>query len=116
MGGVLDRTYKCLLIKSAEIVDDQFVTDSASVDRIEGPFSISLTYENLVGTLTSVLEVSVDGKNYSEVPNTENEYTDVTGTHIYDISSTGVSHIRVKFIGSGSLQLNNAILVGSRRH
>ena len=116
MGGVLDRIRKVPLIKSSEIVTDGFVTREADVDFLEGSFSIQFSYEGLSGTLTSIIEVSVDGINFAEVADTDQVFTDASGSHIYDLSSTGVTLIRVKFTGGGSMILNDAILVGSRRH
>lgn len=116
MGNTLDRIRKLPLIKSSEIVSDGFVTREADVDFLEGPFSIQYTYNGLSGTLTSTLEVSVDGVVFAEVPNTDQVLSDASGSHIYEISSTGVTLIRVKFSGGGTMILDDALLSGSRRH
>lgn len=117
MGFVLDRIRKLALIKSGEIVSDGFVTRETSADLLEGSFGIQYTYESLSGgDLTSTIEVSIDGVNFAEVPETNQLLTDPSGSHIYDISSTGVSLIRVRFTGTGSMILTDALMVGSRRH
>lgn len=117
MGFVLDRIRKIALIKSGEIVSDGFITREIKVDFLEGSFGIQYTYEALSGgDLTSTIEVSIDGINFAEVPETNQLLTDPSGSHIYDISSTGVSLVRVRFSGTGSMLLTDAVMVGSRRH
>lgn len=116
MGFVLDRIFKQPLIKSAEIIADGYFTYFGDVDRLEGSFSIQISYENLSGTLSSILEVSLDGLTWVPIDYSQVDFTDPSGTHIYDISSTGINKIRVAFSGGGSMQLNTAILNGSRRH
>lgn len=116
MGNVLDRIEKYLLIRSAEIADNTFKSDEGNIDRMEGPFSIQMNYENLSGGITVLLEVSVDGITFVPLEQSEMDLVDPSGTHIFDVSSTGISKLRVAFTGGGSLQVNTMILVGSRRH
>ena len=63
------------------------------------------------------LEASVDGENFSEITDSDQNITDSTGTHIYDIAGSGVIYIRVKIeVNTGSIDIDKLIYSGKRRH
>lgn len=116
MGQPLDNIVKKLLILTNEIISDGWCSSPGDIGRIEDDFSIQFSYEGLAGSLTATLEYSSDGITY--VPDTDSDvtFTDATGTHIYDVASSGTEFVRVCFSGGGTATLTSMILVGGRRH
>lgn len=117
MGQVLDGILK-KTIEEDFTVNTEYVSERVDIDNREEEFSIQLNYSNGVNVdMVIKLEASVDGENFSEITDSDQNITDSTGTHIYDIAGSGVIYIRVKIeVNTGSIDIDKLIYSGKRRH
>lgn len=117
MGQVLDGILK-KTIEEDFTVNTEYLSERIDIDNREEEFSIQLNYSNGVNVdMIIKLEASVDGENFSEITDSDQNITDSTGTHIYDIAGSGVIYIRVKIeVNTGSIDIDKLIYSGKRRH
>jgi len=113
LDGILKKT-----IEEDFTVNTEYVSERVDIDNREEEFSIQLNYSNGVNVdMVIKLEASVDGENFSEITDSDQNITDSTGTHIYDIAGSGVIYIRVKIeVNTGSIDIDKLIYSGKRRH
>ena len=113
LDGILKKT-----IEENFTVNTEYVSERVDIDNREEEFSIQLNYSNGVNVdMVIKLEASVDGENFSEITDSDQNITDSTGTHIYDIAGSGVIYIRVKIeVNTGSIDIDKLIYSGKRRH
>lgn len=117
MGFVLDGLLK-KTIEENFTVNTEYLSDKVDIDNREDEFSIQINYSNGVNVdMVIKLEASVDGINFSEITDSDQNITDSSGTHIYDIAGSGVIYIRVKIeVNTGSIDIDKLIYSGKRRH
>jgi|11BtaG_2_1085332.scaffolds.fasta_scaffold02446_8 hypothetical protein len=117
MGQVLDGILK-RTIEEDFTVNTEYLSEKVDIDNREDGFSVQINYSNGVNVdMVIKLEASVDGENFSEITDSDQNITDSTGTHIYDIPESGVIYIRVKIeVNSGSIDIDKLIYSGKRRH
>lgn len=113
LDGILKKT-----IEENFTVNTEYVSERVDIDNREEEFSIQLNYSNGVNVdMVIKLEASVDGENFSEITDSDQNITDSTGTHIYDIAGSGVIYIRVKIeVNTGSIDIDKLIYSARRRH
>jgi hypothetical protein len=122
MGNVLDAIRKKNIIDGDTLITVDWVSESLSLDDIEGPFAIQLDYElGITPDMDFVLETSIDGITYVPVidGNTSTLVTinDTIGTHLWDIGALGGSKVRVAItVRGGSITLTKLFFNGRRRH
>ena len=114
--GVLDALLKKKLIDGPETVTDGYVSESIDIDNREDEFAIQIDWDSGVApNLTVTVELSSDGNTF--VPSEAYQLlSDVDGTHLFDISGTGASFLRLVFSGTGSIDVIQAIYSAKRRH
>jgi len=117
MGNVLDGILK-KTIEDSFTVNVDYISERFDIDNREQDFSIQINYSDGVGVdMIFYLEGSIDGENFSEITNSRQPVSDPSGTHIWDISGSGVVWFRVGIIvNAGSINLNKILYSGKRRH
>ena len=117
MGQPLDGILK-KIIDQEFTVNVDYASDRFDIDNREQDFSIQVNYKDGIGVdMILALEGSLDGESFSEITNSRQVITDPSGTHIWDISGSGVVWFRVIIIvNSGSINVDNIIYSGKRRH
>jgi hypothetical protein len=118
MGNKLDAILKKHMIDSPTIVTTTFSTESIDIDNREADFAVQLSYDNGTSVdMTLILEASVDGTTFIQVPDSDQAIIDATGSHIWDVSGLGPSHLRVTInVTSGSITVNDILYTARRRH
>ena len=117
MGFVLDAILKKIIDSDVDVVDT-YESPSIDIDNREDDFSIEVTYENGNNVdMKLFLEVSLDGNNFATIAESQQGISDPSGTHIWDVSGSGVSFLRVKIeVTSGSILVNKIFYNAKRRH
>ena len=117
MGFVLDAILK-KIIDSDITVNTNYTSDSIDIDNREDEFAIQIVYkEGSNVQMTFKLEVSLDGINFAPILEADQEIIDNEGVHIWDVSGSGVSFIRVRVeVVSGSIQIEKITYSSKRRH
>lgn len=117
MGQVLDGILK-KTIDSNVTINSEYLSDRFDIDNREQEFSIQLTYDSGINVNMSLkLEGSVDGENFSELSDSEQIITDPSGSHIWDVSGSGLIFLRVKVeVTTGSIDVSEIIYSAKRRH
>lgn len=118
MGFVLDSIQKEIILQGPQTVNTAFVTDSIRIDGIEDDFSVSFIYDGGVSVdMTISLEVSVDGINFAQITDSDQQISDATGVHIWDVASSGTTDLRVAIqVDTGSIDIQEIRFSGKRRH
>ena len=119
MSQVLDQILKKQIVAGPEMVSSDYATESVRIDNREDEFSIQLDYDNGVSVgMQLQVEVSNDGNTFVAIPDTFQEITDPSGTHIWDITGGGgTTFFRVGIIvATGSIDVLQILYVGKRRH
>lgn len=118
MAQVLDSIIKRRMIEGPVTIDSLTLSQLVDMSGVENSFSIQLDYEEGIGLSANLsLEVSVNGRDFSEIPNSIQNITDATGTHIWDLVELGTNYIRVKIdVVSGSFDISEVVFSGKRRH
>lgn len=63
------------------------------------------------------LEGSINGIDWSEITDSDQQILDNSGSHIWDVESSGLIWLRVKVVvNSGSIDLDKLHFSGKRRH
>lgn len=118
MGNVLDAILIEEPVDSAVTVN--VTTEFKTVDMTfkEDAFAIQLVYENGSSVdMTLFLEVSIDGVNYSRIPDSLQVITDSSGSHIWDLEDSGVNFMRVGVeVNAGSIDVTSVRYSMRRRH
>jgi len=118
MGNKLDAIIKKVMLEGPLTINTTTRSDIVDISGVENSLSIQLDYENGVGLNADIsVEVSVNSRDFVEIPESIQNITDVNGTHIWNFSEQGTNYIRVVItINSGSLDIEEIILSGKRRH
>lgn len=118
MGFVLDQIFKKIILEGPETVSSDFYSPHVSIDGTEENFSVSFTYEN--GNSVDMvfwLQASNDGVNFSNITGSDQAVTDNSGSHIWDVSGSGVQFIRIFIeVLDGTIDVSDMLLNGNRRH
>lgn len=118
MGFALDSIIKQKMIDSPTTINSAYTSNSVDIDKVEGDFAISFEYDN--GSTVDMdlsLEVSNDNVSFSEITDSIQNITDNSGLHIFDVTGTGTSFVRVKVaVTTGSIDIQSIDFVGDRRH
>ena len=114
--GVLDALLKKKLIDGPETITDGYVSEAIDIDNREDEFAIQIDWDSgAAPNLTVTVELSSDGNTF--VPSDADQLIfDVDGTHLFDISGTGASYLRLSFSGTGSIDVLSARYSAKRRH
>lgn len=117
MGNVLDAIIKKIIIDGPETVSDGYVSEKITVDNREAEFGIQLDYTNGISpNLTLWLQTSVDGITFADVTDSDQLLVNAADTVIYDIAGMGPSYLRLRFEGTGSIDVTVARYSARRRH
>lgn len=118
MGQVLDAILKKRMLEGPVTIDENTLSTIVDMSGVENSFAIQLDYENGITLNADLsLEVSVNGRDFSEIPTSVQNVTDATGTHIWDVAELGTNFIRVKIvINTGSFDVLSVQFSGKRRH
>jgi hypothetical protein len=118
MPSVLDTILLKDLVTSPTTVNTNYTSDVIDVTFREDEFSIQLDYDSGVTVNMELsLEVSADGVTFVPIGDSVQIITDDTGTHIWDLSGTGTSYVRVAItVTTGSIDLQKLIYRAKRRH
>lgn len=95
-----------------------WTSPSFSLDDREGEFAVSFSYTNgLSVDMTILLQVSLDNEEFVDVGDTEQQITDESGLHIWDLAGSGALFARVKVkVSAGSIDVNNIYYSAKQRH
>lgn len=117
MGFVLDGILKKNIDSDID-VNSEYLSPAIDIDNREDDFAVQLEYDNgNTVDMSLFLEVSLDGVNFSSILESEQVITDPSGSHIWDVSGSGVTYLRVKVeVRSGSITVNRISYSGKRRH
>lgn len=117
MGFVLDAILK-KIIDSDFTVNTEYISPAIDIDNREDDFSVQLVYDNGSNVdMLLQLEVSTNGVDFSTINEANQNITDNSGSHIWDISGSGVTYLRVKVaVTTGSIDVSNIIYSAKRRH
>lgn len=117
MGFVLDAILKKEIDSNVDVVDT-YESPAIDIDNREDDFAVEVSYENGSNVdMKLFLEVSLDGSNFSTITESQQTISDPSGTHIWDVSGSGVSFLRVKIeVTSGSILVNKIFYNAKRRH
>jgi hypothetical protein len=119
MSGVLDAILRKIILDGPETINADFQSDSFDISGVEGAFSVSFTYDGGDGSVDMVLalEVSIDNTNWVPFQDSEQTITDDSGTHLWDIASTGANYCRVLVtVTGGQIDVQRINFSGKRRH
>lgn len=115
--GVLDALLKKKLIDGPETITDGYVSEAIDIDNREDEFSVQINWDSGVSPdLTVYLQVSTDSVNFVDVEDSDQLLNQADGTHIYDVNGTGTSYLRLRFEGTGSIDVQLAQYSAKRRH
>jgi hypothetical protein len=117
MGFVLDGILKKIIDTNVD-VNTTYSSPAIDIDDREDDFSVQVEYSDGTGVDMSLfLEVSLNGVNYSRIIESEQIIVDDSGSHIWDVSGSGVTYMRVGIeVRSGSINVNKILYSGKRRH
>jgi len=114
---VLDSILQKYLIEGPETIGDGDVSQIIDISNREDEFGIQLDYINGASpSLTIYLQTSVDGITFVDVADSDQLIEDASGTIIYDVAGMGPNFIRLRFEGTGTFEVSNALYSGKRRH
>jgi len=114
---VLDAILQKYMIEGPETIGDGDVSQVIGIDNREAEFGIQLNYINGASpSLTVYLQTSVDGVTFVDVADSDQLIEDVSGTLLYDIAGMGPNYIRLRFEGTGTFEVTNALYSARRRH
>lgn len=118
MGFVLDSIIQEDLLVGPETIDTSFSTDYIDISGTEDDFSVNFVYDSGSSVdMTLYLQVSNDGTNFVDVGDSDQVISDNSGTHLWDIASTGAIFLRVRVeVRSGSIDIQRISFSGKRRH
>lgn len=118
MGNLLDSRIVQELVDSPVTVNTDYEFASIDIMNRENEFSFQIDYNNGSSVdMIITLEVSNDNVSFSTITDSDQAITDPSGTHIYDISGSGVNYIRVKIaVTSGSIDVTKINYMAKRRH
>jgi hypothetical protein len=117
MGFVLDAILKIKLIEGPVTVEDGYVSKTITIDNREAEFGIQIDYVNGISpNLTVYVQTSVDGISFVDVTDSDQLLTNASDTIIYDIAGMGPSYLRLRFAGTGSIDVTGANYSGRKRH
>lgn len=118
MSYVLDSIRLKEIIDAPETVTADWTSPSFSLDNREGEFSVQLTYEN--GTSVEMrlwLQISSDNVNFANLADTNQDITDPSGSHIWDIAGSGALYARVYIqVTAGAIDVTRVFFAGKQRH
>ena len=115
--GVLDAILKKVIIEGPVTVSDGYTSQIITVDNREAEFGIQVDYVNGISpNLTIYVQTSVDGITFADVSDSDQLLTNAADTVIYDIAGMGPSYLRLRFEGTGSIDVTAARYSGRRRH
>lgn len=117
MSSKLDAILKKIMIQGPEEITDGYVSQRLDIDNREAEFGIQVNYANGISTnLTIYLQTSVDGITFVDVSDSDQLITDSSGVVLYDVAGMGPSYIRLRFEGTGSMDVIQALYSGRARH
>jgi len=118
MGNVLDSILKKQVISGPEAVSADFVTEAIDIDNREMEYSLQALYENGIAVdMIWSLEASNNKTTWSEVSDSQQAFSDATGSILYDMAGSGFSFVRLKItVTAGSLDLTEVLYIAKRRH
>ena len=118
IGAILDAVLKEQLIEGPETINATYVSEAIDIENREMEFSIQAVYENGVATdMIWALEVSNNGTSWSEVTDSQQAFSDPSGSIIYDLAGMGPTFVRLKVIvTAGTIDLTEILYIGRRRH
>ena len=117
MGNVLDAILKIILIDGPVNVSDGYTSKIITIDNREAEFGIQLDYVNGISpNLTLHVQTSVDGITFADVTDSDQLLTNASDTVIYDVAGMGPSYLRLRFEGTGSIDVTVARYSARRRH
>lgn len=117
MGFILDAILKKELDSNVDVVDT-YASPSIDIDNREAEFAVSVEYsEGINVDMELFLEFSLDNKQFFRIEDSKQIITDDSGNHIWDVSGTGVSFLRVGIeVNGGSIKLDRVFYNAKRRH
>tara|TARA_R110000764_G_scaffold238421_1_gene335549 strand:- start:132 stop:485 length:354 start_codon:yes stop_codon:yes gene_type:complete len=115
---VLDMILVDELINTPTTVSTDFVTKSSDITYKEDAFAVQMNYDGGVNVnMTISLEVSLDGVNYAQIPESIQVITDPSGSIIYDLLDSGSHYMRLSVeVITGSIDVNLVTIHMRRRH
>ena len=117
MSGVLDAILKKYMIEGPVTISDGDFSEVIDIDNREAEFGIQVDYVNGISpNITIYLQTSVDGVTFVDVTDSDQLISDASGTILYDIDGMGPSFIRLRFEGTGSIDIPQALYSARRRH
>lgn len=114
MGFILDAILRADLIGSRDLTTTNFETinssdntESFNISGSEQGGVVSVTYANGASTdITFYVQGSLDDISYADIPDTETNITDNSGSITWDFTSLNANHIRLRWIvNDGSLDI-----------
>jgi len=115
--GVLDAILKVKMIEGPVTVEDGYVSKAITIDNREAEFGIQVDYVNGISpNLTIYVQTSVDGITFADVTDSDELLNNTSDTIIYDIAGMGPSYLRLRFAGTGSIDVTAANYSARRRH
>lgn len=118
MSGVLDQIRKVVIVPTPETVTTDWATEAASLDDRDGAFSLYIKYANGSGVnMTVWLQMSVNGTDWANVPDTDEVITDNSGMVIYDVDGSGTQYVRIAIVvTAGSIDVTEGLYSASQWH
>lgn len=118
MGFILDSILQKNILEGPETVNADFTSESLDISGAESDFAVTLDYINGSSVdMNLYLQISTDNVVFADITGSEQAITDITGTHIWDVSGTGGQWIRVRVVvNTGSIDIDNIRFDGKRRH
>lgn len=115
---VIDKIRRKVMLEGPETVNSNWVSPDVSIDDRQDEFSISFLYNSGTSVnMTIWLQLSVDGVNFSDVPESDQIIVDNSGSHIYDINGSGTQFARIRIaVTSGSIDVYNMYYLASQAH
>lgn len=113
---VLDSILVEELIDTPTTVNLDFSTRSIDISNRQDEFSVQINYDNGSSVDMDIhLEVSSDNVNFASMGN--QNVTDSTGTHVFDVQGTGTRYLRITIIvNTGSMDVQRIMYDGKRLH
>lgn len=105
------------MINTPTTVNTDFSTESVDISNRQDEFSVQINYTGGVNVdMTFHLEVSNDNVNFTSMG--DQQVTDPTGTHIFDVTGgTGTRYLRVTIlVTTGSMDVQRIMYDAKRAH
>lgn len=116
MGFVLDAILKENVMED-QIINSESFSDSVDVTFAETGYLLDVSWED--GSSLDFylyIQVSSDDIDWVDLPNSEQQITGETGTHLYDVTDSNVNFVRVKFTPNSGSGTFNITYTAKRRH